>query len=226
MSTPSEGAAPERASLESLLDRCAPFGPHTLVPEVSVFQARGLVEVWENAERLVGRVLPAPFWAYAWAGGAALARVILDHPTWVSGLRVLDVGSGGGIVALAAARAGAARSTANDIDAWALLTAQIAAERQQLVIEVLQEDLTARPELADEYDVLLASDLCYERTHAPRQRALLEQARARGATVLIADAGRPYFKDEDLIRVATYTLDVPADLEGVDVRTASVYALP
>src|SRR5690606_20818892 len=134
-------AVPSHAALAELLDRHADFGPAPLSPEIRVFQARGLVEIWEAAERLAGRTLPPPFWAYPWPGGAALARVVLDHPEWIAGRRVLDLGTGGGISALAAARAGAALVVANDLDPWALDTARLAADRQGLELTPLLEDL-------------------------------------------------------------------------------------
>src|SRR5690606_6314909 len=172
--------------------------------------------------------LPAPFWAYPWPGGAALARVELDAPERVRGLRVLDLGTGGGLAALAAARAGAAEVVANDIDPWALATARLAAARQRLALTTLQADLTAQDATGREleaYDVVLCADLYYERRTAPRLRALLERARRAGAEVLVADAGRTYFDPAGLVLLAEYDVAVPADLEGVDRRVARVYRL-
>lgn len=214
---------PSHAALAELLDRHTDFGPAPLSPEIRVFQARSLVEIWEAAERLAGRTLPPPFWAYAWPGGAALARVVLDHSDWIAGRRVLDLGTGGGVAALAAARAGAREVAANDLDPWALATARLAADRQDLAITPLVADLTASPHAIDEFDVVLCGDLAYERRVAPRIRSLLSRAAARGALVLAADAGRAYFDDTGMRRIAEYTIPVPRDLEGVDERTARVY---
>ena len=228
---PGPGAAPAPpadAALAALLDREAPFGPAPLCPEIRVFQGRGLISVWEAAERLAGRPLPAPFWAYPWPGGAALARVVLDAPERVRGLRVLDLGTGGGLAALAAARAGAAEVVANDMDPWALATARLAAARQGLRLTTLEADLTepgAGTDL-DAYDVVLCADLYYERHTAPRLRALLERARRSGTEVLVADAGRAYFDAAGLTLLAEYDVAVPSDLEGVEARRARVYALP
>jgi predicted nicotinamide N-methyase len=217
-------AAPPPAALAALLDRYAPFGPTELVPELQVFYGQSLVEIWEAAEKLAGRALPAPFWAYPWAAGLGLARLILDRPELVRGAGVVDFGCGGGVAALAAARAGAAHVVANDLDAWALAVAEEAARRQSLMIETLRADLT-KSDGPIRFDVVLCSDLAYEKKVAPQQRVFLERARAQGARVLVADAGRTYFEPAGLEQLAEYTIAVPRDLEGVDIRTARVYQL-
>lgn len=170
-------------------------------------------------------MLNAPFWAYPWAGGCALARVLLDQPHLVREKHVLDFGAGGGVAALAAARAGAARVVANDIDAWALLVADVAASAQALSIETLHEDICATPALVDDFDVVLCSDLAYERREAPRQRRVLNRAAGNGALVLVSDAGRTYFSAEGMTVLAEYGVDVPQDLEGTDQRVARVYRM-
>ncbi len=218
-------SSPDPAGLASLLDRHAPLTPVPLSPEVRVFTARSLVEVWGAAEALAGRQLPSPFWAYAWPAGAALARVVLDGVVDVRGLRVLDIGAGGGVASLAAARAGAASVVANDIDPWALATARLAAERQGVELIPLLSDLTREPAAAAGFDVVLCGDLAYESGEAPRQRALLEWLAAGGARVVVADAGRAYFEGAGLETLARYDVDVPRDLEGVAVRAAVVYRL-
>ncbi len=216
---------PSHAALAELLERHAEFRPAPLSPEVRAFHAHGLVEVWEAAERLAGRPMPPPFWAYPWPGGAALARVVLDHPDWVAGRRVLDLGAGGGVASLAAARAGAAEVVANDQDPWALATARLAADRQSLELTPLLADLTAEPATVEAFDVVLCGDLAYERRVAPRIRRLNERARDAGARVLVADAGRAYFDATGMRCIAEHTMAVPVDLEGVDERVARVYEL-
>jgi predicted nicotinamide N-methyase len=214
--------APPRHLLEEVLAAFAPLAPAPLCPEIRVHQAPSLIAVWEAAERLAGQPLPAPFWAYAWAGGAALARVLLDQPARVRGLNVLDFGGGGGVASLAAARAGGI-TTLNDIDPWALLVARIAADAQQLNLATLQDDLCVQPSAADAYDVVLCSDLAYERSQAPLQRRVLERAAHRGASVLVADAGRKYFDATGMTLLAEYEVAVPPDLEGTELRVARVY---
>jgi predicted nicotinamide N-methyase len=217
--------APRRSALEALLEQHAPLTAAPLCPELRIHYAHSLVDVWEAAERLGGQPLPSPFWAYPWAAGCALARLLLDEPALVRGRRVLDFGCGGGIVSLAAARTGALQVTANDIDAWALLVTQIAAESQSLDVESLGADLCAEPGLVDQYDVVLCSDLAYERRQAPHQRAVLERAHRNGALVLIADAGRTYFDDTGLELLSEHEIDVPLDLEGRRSRVARCYRM-
>ena len=211
--------------LERLLDQHAPFASVPLCPELQAFQGSSLVQVWEAAELIAGVNLAAPFWAYPWAAGSALARVVLDRADEIVGRNVLDIGCGGGVAALAAARADALRVVANDVDPWALAVARLAAHRQHLYLDFLREDLTEHPRHVTGYDVVLCSDLAYERRTAPRQRALLERARADGARVLVADAGRTYFEDRGLQLLAEFRLTVPQDLEGVTERVARVFEM-
>lgn len=196
-----------------------------MCPEISVFQGRSLIAVWEAAEKIAGEPLPAPFWAYPWAGGSALARIVLERADFVREQAVLEVGAGGGVVSLAAARAGAASVVANDIDPWAMATIRIAAARQHLDVTTLLADLTQNPAAVDACDVLLCSDMAYERRMAPKYRTLLQRAKNRGARVLVADAGRTYFDTDGLTLLYECGLDVPVDLEGVTRRVARVYEL-
>jgi predicted nicotinamide N-methyase len=216
-------AAPPRIELAQLLADHAPLRPVPLCPEIRAFYAHSLVDIWQAAESLAREPLNAPFWAYPWPGGAALARVLLDQPHLVAGRTVLDFGAGGGVTAIAAARAGAARVVANDIDAWALTVCDIAAAAQGLPVETLQADLCEELSRVAGFDVVLCSDLSYEKREAPRQRAVLEYALENGALVLVADAGRTYFSAAGLLLLAEYEVEVPYDLEGVEKRVARVY---
>ena len=213
-------------ALLALLEAHAPPIAAMLCPEIEVFHATSLVATWEAAERLAGAELPSPFWAYAWPAGAALARVLLDRPAWVRGRTVLDLGAGGGIASFAAAKAGAAKVIANDIDPWAIAVMRLAAARQGLAITPLLADLTREPDRTPHYDVLLCCDLAYERAAAPAQLAFIDAAARAGRTVLVADAGRTYFDAGGLELLASYEVDVPGDLEGVTRRTARVYGGP
>lgn len=221
----SAAAVPSHAALAELLDTHAPLREAPLCPELRIFYGTDLATVWEAAEQLAGRPVPAPFWAYPWPAGAALARVLLDHPEWVDGNRVLDLGAGGGIASVAAAHARAGGVVANDIDPWALSTARLTAERQGLGVEPLLADLTVAPDPPLGFHLLLCADMAYERRVTPRVQAFLRRVRSAGTRVLVADAGRAYFEGDGLELLATYTLRVPLDLEGVPERTARVYEL-
>lgn len=216
---------PSARDFARLLDRFAPLSPVPLCPELLAFRARSLVEVWEAAERLAGHELASPFWAFPWAAGIALARVVLDRPEYVRGRSVLDIGAGGGITACACALAGAAEVVANDVDPWALAVTRLVADRQRLSVRTLATDLTYDPGAADSFDVIICADLAYDRSAARRERALLDRAGRRGALVLIADAERAYFDAIGLELLSEISMEVPDDLEGVPKRTARVYRL-
>ena len=208
---------------EAFLDSFAPFSPPPLCPELRAFCAASLVEVWEAAERLAGHTLPSPFWAFPWPAGIALARVILDEPALVAGKSVIDVGAGGGISCLAAARAGARRVVACDVDPWALATTRLAARRLHVSVEVLQEDAARRPAMLDGFEVVLCGDLAYDRAAAAQERQALVRAAAGGATLLIADAGRTWFDATGLQPWAEFRVPVVADLEGRTEALARVF---
>jgi predicted nicotinamide N-methyase len=216
---------PDPAALEALLDAYAPLSPVSLCPEILAFSAQSLVVIWQAAEHVAGEVLPSPFWAFPWPAGIAIARTLLDDPALVRGRAVIDVGAGGGVSSFAAARVGAARVVACDIDPWALAVTRLGAERQELDVETLERDIIADAAPLDAFDVVLCGDLGYDRSAAERERAAIERAVERGAVALIGDAGRTYFDSRGLELVATHTLDVVADLEGTEKKVARVYRL-
>jgi predicted nicotinamide N-methyase len=215
--------APPADQLIRLLNRYAPFQPVPLCPEIRAFTAVSLVGIWEAAEALAGTVLQAPFWAWPWAAGIALARTILDSPDIVRGRTVLDFGAGGGVSSLACAIAGADRVVANDVDSWAIAVARLAAERQGLSIETMQADLAREPERVLGFDIVLCGDLAYDRSKASAEQNALEGALRAGARVFAADAGRTYFDPGSARLIATYEIPVPVDLEGAPTRITRVY---
>ncbi|HEU0103964.1 MAG TPA: 50S ribosomal protein L11 methyltransferase [Mycobacteriales bacterium] len=194
------------------------------VPELRLHLADDLTEAWEDLEReLALGALPPPFWAFAWVGGQALARYVLDHPAEVAGRRVLDLCTGSGLVALAARRAGAAEVTGVDVDpvAGAAVAANAAANDLQVAFRCA--DLTAG-DLPD-VDVLLAGDVCYDREMTDRVVPWLRAAAARGTRVLLGDPGRHYLPQQGLRQLAALDVPTTRDLEGVTVRATRVYAL-
>jgi predicted nicotinamide N-methyase len=191
--------------------------PTPLVPEISLYCADNAYDVWT----LTGdgdESVPMPFWSFPWAGGQALARYVLDHPELVTGRRVLDLACGSGLVAIAAARAGAAQVTANDVDPHAIAAVQMNAHANGVTVTTLSADLLdGDPNETVDADVVLAGDVCYESELAARMLAFLLRVHERGADVLLGDPGRSYLPREHLEEVAAY--DVPTTLALEDATT-------
>jgi predicted nicotinamide N-methyase len=196
--------------------------PVALVPEIRLHQASEPIGVWERTERAAGRTnLDPPFWAFAWAGGQALARYLLDHPEAVKGRRVIDIASGSGLVAIAAARAGAATVTAYDIDPLAAAAITVnAGANGEAVLPVCADILDEAPDV----DVMLVADAFYERDLAGRVMRFLERGHARGADVLAGDFGRAYLPRDRLRAVAAYDVPGLSMLEGSDVKRTTIWA--
>ncbi|CAN5543986.1 methyltransferase [soil metagenome] len=199
--------------------------PVPLVPEVVLHVASEAVPLWTRTEDELDKIgLPPPFWAFAWAGGQALARYILDHPADIAGKRVIDFASGSGLVAIAAMKAGAARVIAYDIDGFSRAAIALNARANDVVIEVSGDDLLAGA-AAPAADTVLAGDIFYERDTAERAFAFLAAQAARGATVLIGDPGRSYLPQDRLRKIAEYQVPVTRDLEDADIKNTAVWTL-
>jgi predicted nicotinamide N-methyase len=166
--------------------------------------------------------LPPPFWAFAWAGGQALARHVLDHADTVRGKQVLDVASGSGLVAIAAMRAGAASALAVDIDAFAAHAARLNAELNGVSVETSDFDPVGQPTSAE---VILVGDLFYDRDLAPRVLDWLIAQQSDGKAVLIGDPGRTYLPRDQLEQIASYDIPVTRALEDAEVKRAAVWRL-
>ena len=193
--------------------------PHA--PEISLHLADEATVLWQRTEDELGEIgLPPPFWAFAWAGGQALARYILDHRELVAGKRVLDFASGSGLVAIAAALAGAAHVEACDIDAFAGEAIKLNGQENGVEIHLRLGDLVGRD---DGWDVVLAGDVSYERDMAARVTDWLDALRQRGANVLIGDPGRSYLAKDRLESQATYRVPVTRTLEDSDIKVTSVW---
>ena len=191
-----------------------------LVPEIKLYLATEVVPLWRATEDELAKIgVPPPYWAFAWAGGQALARYILDNPALVSNKMVLDIGSGSGLVALAAAKAGATQVLAADIDAFSCAVIGLNAAANQLDIAVTQEDITGQHSA---WDVILVGDLFYERPLAERLLAWLAPLKA---TALLGDPGRSYFPKHGVEKLAIYTVQTTRDLEDREIRETGVYRL-
>ena len=195
-----------------------------LVPEVKLHLAHEAVPMWQKTEDELGEIgLPPPFWAFAWAGGQALARHVLDHRELVLERSVVDLASGSGLVAIAAKLAGASRVLAADIDGFALSAVAINARLNDVELEITGEDLlSSDPPPAD---VILVGDLFYEKELAARCFAWLCKAQVHGARVLIGDPGRSYLPREQLQPVAEYSVPVTRDLEDAEIKRSAVWMI-
>ena len=203
-----------------ILANTRPLSP-PLAPELCLHLADEAVPLWAKTEEELGEMgLPPPFWAFAWAGGQALARHILEHPEIVRGLRVLDFASGSGLVAIAAARAGAADIEASEIDAFAGAAIALNAQFNGVAVRVREENVIG---LDEGWDVVLAGDVSYERDMAEAVTLWLAGLARRGAEVLIGDPGRSYLARERLTRIARYQVPVTRELEDSEIKDTGVY---
>ena len=191
-----------------------------LVPELKLHLESEVVPLWRKTEEELARIgVPPPYWAFAWAGGQALARHILDHPGITQGKRVLDFGAGSGLVALAAAKAGAAHVTAADIDPFAIAAIACNAKANALIIEAMDRDMIGSRDL---FDLILIGDMCYER---PLAEKLMAWLKATQADILLGDPGRTYFPKSGLTRLAVYNVPTTRELEDREIRETGVWRL-
>jgi predicted nicotinamide N-methyase len=194
-----------------------------LVPEVRLHLATELICLWRSTEEeLAAKGVPPPYWAFAWAGGQALARYILDRPEVVKGKSVLDFGSGSGLVAIAAMKAGARHARACDIDVFAAAAIALNARANDVEIEADTRDLIGG---VSEGDTILVGDMCYERPLADRLLEWLRDQRGRGRAVFLGDPGRSYFPKAGVEKLATYSVQTTRELEDREIRETGVYEL-
>jgi predicted nicotinamide N-methyase len=207
-----------------LARRTRPRAPG-LCPEIHLLGADSLARLWEQLSKEAPELGPGPpYWSVAWPGGEALARFVLDHPEWVRDASVLDLGTGSGIGAIAAARAGARRVVANDCDPAALLAVRRNAAWNSVSIAVRGGDLLGAPP-PDGFDRVLAADLWFEPWLGRRVTPWLRRLAARGVTVLVADPGRGTFPRQGLERLAEYPIATDASLERGECTPTGVWRL-
>jgi predicted nicotinamide N-methyase len=193
-----------------------------LVPEIRLHLATEITPIWQATEETLARSgLPPPFWAFAWAGGQALARYLLDHPEPVAGRSVLDFGAGSGLVAIAAVKAGAASVVAAEIDHFAAAAVAANATLNEVAIAVTTADVL--DDANAPWEVVTAGDVCYERPMADRVTAWLRVLAARGALVLLGDPGRAYLPDTGLVERARYLVPTSLELEDRKIREGVVW---
>lgn len=193
-----------------------------LVPEIKLHLAEESLPIWRKTEEELGEMgLPPPYWAFAWAGGQALARYVLDHADLIAGRSVIDIGAGSGIGAIAAAKSGARDVRAADIDAIASAAIALNAATNGVSVAATTDDwLGSAPPLAD---VVLVGDLFYERQLAEKVMTFVRAASERGSLVLVGDPRRNYFPPAEFTAVAHYEVPVTRELEDAEIKRAAVW---
>jgi len=193
-----------------------------LVPEIRLHLATEITPIWQATEDALARSgLPPPFWAFAWAGGQALARYLIDHSAEVTGRSVLDFGAGSGLVAIAAAKAGATAVLAAEIDPFAAAAIAANAALNDVDITVQTEDLLDTVDAC--WEVVTAGDVCYERPMADRVMGWLRGMAACGSLVLLGDPGRTYSPSQGLFERGRYLVPTSRELEDRDCREAAIW---
>lgn len=195
-------------------------------PEIRLHLVTDACSLWRATERdLEAMGLPPPFWAFAWAGGQALARFVLDHPETVARKRVLDLGAGSGLVGIAAMRAGAAEVVASDIDPFAVAAIDLNLELNAPVtcpFRTTTRDLVGGPPTAE---VILAGDVAYAREEAERIVAWLGTMAAAGVEVFAGDPSRGFLASAAARHLADYDAPADVDVGGRILRRTGVFAI-
>jgi predicted nicotinamide N-methyase len=199
--------------------------PVPLCPDILLWQATEITPIWHATEDwLQKNGIPPPFWAFPWAGGQAVARLIADDPSLVAGKRVMDFAAGSGLIAIAAMKAGAASVIAVEIDPFAITATSMNADLNGVAITGLTEDIIGQP--LPGIDILLAGDICYERPFAEAALVWFRDLARSGITVLVGDPGRAYLPSKGLGKVATYDVPTTLELEDRAVRVTDVWQVP
>lgn len=210
---------PDRADIFIRANTVLRAPPH--VPEILLHLADEAHDLWHRTEEELQEMgLQPPYWAFAWAGGQGLARYVLDHPETVAGRRVLDFATGSGLVAIAAAKAGAADVLAADIDRFCRGAVMLNARANGVAVPFTDADLTGAE---GDWDVVLAGDVFYDRAMTAGLLGWFDGLAARGATVLVGDPGRSYLPHDRLTRLAEYQVPVTRALEDAEVKRTSVW---
>jgi predicted nicotinamide N-methyase len=206
----------------SFIRRSTAIAAPPLVPEIRLHLATEITPIWQATEESLARAgVPPPFWAFAWAGGQALARYLLDHPESVLGRVVLDFGAGSGLVAIAAAKAGASRVLAAEIDHIGAAAISANAALNCVTVEVISADLIGQADRR--WNVITAGDVCYEQPMAGRVTRWLRDLARGGRLVLLGDPGRAYLPADGLRERARYVVLTSRELEDRDTRDAIVW---
>jgi predicted nicotinamide N-methyase len=216
-----EGRGGGRVSVaEDFVRSACRLGPVPQVAEIRLHLADDVMGLWQRAEDEFTADQPPPFWAFAWPGGQALARYVLDHPGLVAGRSVLDLGSGSGLVAIAAAKAGAATVTASEVDPVAVAAIGLNARANGVPAPAIVGDVLDGD--GSRADVVLAGDVWYSRPLAERVLGFLDRAVAGGASVLAGDIGRAFLPRDRFRVLDASDIPVMAGLEDSGVKRTMV----
>jgi len=214
--------------LEAFIRRETAIAAPSFLPEIRLHLATEITPIWQATEEsLAQQGVAPPYWAFAWPGGQALARHLLDNPAIARGKRLLDFAAGSGLVAIAAAMAGAARSEAAEIDALALAAIALNAELNGVAVSCRAEDLLAGDPAAQarQWDLVLAGDVCYEKPMAGAVERWLAALAGEGVEILLADPGRAYLPKTGLVEAARYRVPTSLELEDRTERETIVWRL-
>lgn len=206
-----------------ILANTGPMSP-PILPEIRLYLAAEPFGLWHMTEKgLEKSGLPAPYWAFAWAGGQALARHVLDNPELVRGRRVVDLASGSGVVAIAAARAGAAEVVALDTDPFACVAMQLNAAANDVTLDIRRGDPLDRP--PPDCDVLLVGDFFFDRETSPRAEAWCRAAAKAGVEVVVGDPGRKYLPKEGMEALGEYPVPSVTELEAQEFAVTRIWRM-
>ena len=208
---------------EDFLRQHTALSAAAIVPEVPLYLATEITPIWQATEAWLHETgIEPPFWAFAWPGSQALARIVLDRPELVAGKRVLDFASGCGLAAIACARAGAASVEAAEIDPLAIAATRLNAAENGVSVLAETRDVVGD---ACRWDLILCGDVCYE---APMTGHILPWLRAMvaaGAEVWVADPGRAYLPREGMTAIERMMVPTTLELEDTKERPVTVFRL-
>jgi predicted nicotinamide N-methyase len=212
----------DRESVEHFITGNTELLSPPLVPEIVLHLAAESLPIWQKTEEELGEMnVPPPYWAFAWAGGQALARYLIDHPDTCSSRDVLDIGSGSGIAAIAAAKAGARSVEAADVDGIATVACALNAAANGVQLALSGADPLSKPPPRD--SILIVGDLFYERELAGRAMRYITAAKALGTDVYVGDPRRNYFPEDRFTRLAEYSVPVTRELEDAEIKRSAVW---
>jgi predicted nicotinamide N-methyase len=204
-----------------LLERFCPFTPVPGCQEIEVRSTQEVFVFWEAWEKEAGQECPVPFWAVVWPAAKVFARFLLDQPNLVRGREVMEIGCGGAVASLAAAKAGAAKVTANDVDPTALAIARQNSAHNRVNLFFDSENRIATGSIG-QAQVLLCSDFFYAKVESLVLTRLLDQWREQSVTILIADGGRTFVPKDYRALLWEESVDVDSDLEGKEKRRVRI----